>query len=165
MRGEERRIGGKSIDGVFVRPGEILLVRDGTLIVSVVSVGVVVCIWERGGPLAAMAHFVEPRTDDVNRATARFGNVAIPKLLSMVREEQPLKNLEAQLFGGAIPPKGFGCGQENIAMARKVLSTRNIPIVSEDIGGSKGRKLMFDTKNGHVAIIRVHELRNGDWNP
>jgi len=164
MSQKDRRLGGQKIDGHFVKPGEIVLVHDGTLLISVVSVGVVVCIWENGGPMAAMAHFVEPRTDDVRRATGRFGNVSIPKLLQMVSESTPSGKIEAQIFGGAIPPRGFGMGEQNIAMARKILSTRNIPIVSEDIGGTKGRKLMFDTKTGHVATIRVHQLRDGDWN-
>lgn len=163
MTKQERRNGGKSIDGVFVKPGEIILVDDGTLLVTVVSDGVVVCIWESNGPLAGMAHFVEPRTLDSKRATARFGNVAVPTLLQMVQDASPTHPMEAQIFGAANPPRGFGIGADNVAIARKVLSARNIPIVSEDLGGSKGRKLMFDTKTGHVAVIRVHQLRDGDW--
>ncbi len=26
-----------------------------------------------------------------------------------------------------------------------------------------GRKVMFDTATGHVAILKVHELRRDDW--
>lgn len=165
MNVNERRNGGKSIEGVFVRPGEILMVRDGTLLVSVVSSGIVVCIWEYAGPLAAMAHFIEPRTDDPRCATAKYGNVAIPKLLSMIQEESPKGKIEAQIFGAAEPPDGFARGRENALIAKKILSVKNIPVVSEDLGGKKGRKLMFDTKTGHVAVIRVHELRKGDWHP
>ena len=161
---EERRKGGQGIEGHLVRPGEIVLVHDGTLLVSVVSMGVSVCLWEHGGTLAGMAHFLEPRVTDPLRATARYGNVAVSKLIQMARESSPAGALEAQIFGGAHPPgKEDKRGVANVEMARKVLVARGIPIVSEDIGGSKGRKLLFDSKNGHVAVIRVHHLRAEDW--
>jgi len=165
MTEKERRLGGIGIEGQLVEPGEIALVTDGKMLVSIVSVGVAVCLWEHGGTLAALAHFVEPRIHIPLQATPRFGNVALIKTVQLIREYSPQGKIEAQIFGGAHQPGSSDHGPENIEMARKVLLARGIPIVSEDIGGSKGRKLMFDTKNGHVAVIRVHHLRKEDWQP
>jgi chemotaxis protein CheD len=165
MTERERRAGGVGMDGQLVHPGEIALVTDGKMLISIVSVGVAVCLWEHGGTLAALAHFVEPRIQIPHQATSRFGNVALIKTIQLIREYGPMGQVEAQIFGGAHQPGASAHGIENVEMARKVLQARGIPIVSEDIGGSKGRKLMFDTKTGHVAVIRVHHLRQEDWNP
>ncbi len=36
-------------------------------------------------------------------------------------------------------------------------------VASEDVGGKKGRKILFDTASGHVAVLKVHDLRREDW--
>lgn len=165
MHKSERRNAGSVSDGQFLNPGEISVVQDGTLLITIVSGGVVVCIWEKTGLVAGMAHFVEPRIHDSARATARFGNVAIIKLIEIVHEMAPFGDFEAQIFGGAKNISGRSHADANIEIAQRILRTKHISLVSEDIGGSKGRKLMFDTTNGHVAVIRVHQLRKEDWQP
>jgi chemotaxis protein CheD len=162
---EDRRRDGRNVDGVLVKTGEIVVVDDGARLVSVVSRGALVCLWHTGGHHAAMLHFVEPAIYDVKKATARFGNVALPRAISMLREalHDPLASLEAQLFGCACRDHSDLRGQENLAMARKILKARNISIVSEDVGGSKGRKVLFDAQSGHAMVIKVHALREGDW--
>jgi chemotaxis protein CheD len=164
MSKSERRRGGDEIDGHLVRPGELALTEEGTMLISVVSLGVAVCLWERGRAVSALAHFVEPATYEAHRATTRFGNVAVPKLLELMREHVGVIPFEAQIFGGATLRQGDLRGEANIDMARKILRARGIHIASEDVGGHKGRKIMLDSKTGHVAVIKVHELREGDWN-
>jgi chemotaxis protein CheD len=77
------------------------------------------------------------------------------------------KHLEAQIFGGAhnreISPKDIGRG--NITIARKILAREGIRIVSEDVGGEKGRKIVFDTQANEIAVLKVDKLRKGDWYP
>lgn len=165
MAFQERRSDGQNVDGILVGPGEIVVVDDGARLVSVVSSGLLVCLWHHGGPQAAVTHFLHPAIYDPLRATARYGNVALPRAIAMLREccGDPLAVLEAQIFGGA---ERFGTderSQRNLEMARKILAATSVAIASEDVGGSKGRKVMFDAHTGHAVVIKVHALRESDW--
>jgi chemotaxis protein CheD len=40
-----------------------------------------------------------------------------------------------------------------------------IRVVSEDTGGEKGRKIVFNTGTNEVAVLKVDRLRKGDWYP
>lgn len=159
----DRRNGGVDLEGVLVRAGEIALARDGSRLVTVVGAGVAVCLWAPSANVAAVAHFVEPRIDDPERSFARYGNVAVPEVVRMVREEDPSGFVEAQLFGGATEYPGDVRGERNLSMAEKVLRKRSIEISSRDVGGSKGRKVVFDGRTGQVAVVKVHQLRKEDW--
>lgn len=163
---KERRKGGEASAGQHVPPGGIVLVRDGTTLVAVAGPGVAVCFWNEAAEVACLAHFVEPATYDPSQATARYGNVALPTAISLIRESAGASDLEAQIFGGAFLEDGDRSGAEaNIEMARKILSARGVKIVSEDVGGSKGRKIVFQGSSGHVAVVKVHKLRAEDWQP
>lgn len=162
---DERRSNGLALDGVLVRPGEMALALDGSTMVSVVGSGVVVCLWAPAERMAALAHFVEPRVDDPDRATARFGNAAVPEIVRMVRSRGRCDGLESQLFGAAQANEVDGRGEANAGMALRILARLSVPVVSRDIGGSKGRKVVFDGSTGQVAVMKVHQLRAEDWNP
>jgi chemotaxis protein CheD len=43
-------------------------------------------------------------------------------------------------------------GQRNVDVAKEVLAQNNIKIIAENIGGSVGRKLRFDSGNGQVMM-------------
>lgn len=163
---KERRKGGEASAGQHVPPGWIVLVRDGTTLVAVAGPGVAVCFWNEAAEVACLAHFVEPATYDPSQATARFGNVALPTAISLVREVVGPSEIEAQIFGGAFRDDADRPNSEaNIEMARRILSAKGVRIVSEDIGGAKGRKIVFQGSSGHVAVVKVHKLRAEDWQP
>jgi chemotaxis protein CheD len=159
----DRRNGGVDLEGVLVGPGELAVVLDGSRLVSVVGAGVAVCLWAEGRQVAAMAHFLEPRTGDAERSFARYGNVAVPEVVRLVRDEDPHGTIEAQIFGGAQEYQGDLRGERNLDMAEMVLAKRRIEVSSRDVGGTKGRKVVFDGKTGQVAVMKVHKLRKEDW--
>ena len=50
-----------------------------------------------------------------------------------------------------------------MSVARRALSRRGIRVASEDVGGSLGRKIVFDTGSGQVAVLKVRNIRKSDW--
>jgi len=159
----EKRKKREEREGWIVARGEMRIGSRESPLVTVVGRGIAVCVWDRARLVAGGAHFVEPATYDPAKATCRYGNVAVPALAAMMTKESAAALLEAHLFGGASLDSKDGTGHANAAMARKVLSNRGIPIVSEDVGGSKGRKVMFDPATGHAAVLKVHSIRREDW--
>ena len=152
----------------FLKPGFIYVPTKPAVISTVLGSSVAVCIYDKKNKFGGMANFQLPYIDDHAKTTARYGNVATLTLIRMLLHEGvKRKHLEAQLFGGAyinnISPRNIG--RENIEVARKILAHKRIRLVSEDIGGAKGRKVVFNTHTCDIAVLRVDNLRKGDWFP
>ncbi|MEW5722126.1 MAG: chemotaxis protein CheD, partial [Thermodesulfobacteriota bacterium] len=152
----------------LLQPGYIFTSSEPSLVTTVVGTCVAVCLYDRRRKMGGMNHFLYPKAGRREKTTPQFGNVAIPALIRMMvsqgcREE----DMEAQLFGGG---SGYlndphGVGRQNVKMARKILKKRGIPIVSEDVGGTKGRRLIYHTWTNEAIVMKTHRLRRGDWYP
>lgn len=152
----------------FLQPGYIYLPDAPTVISAVLGSCVSVCIFDVRRQIGGMNHFRFPFTRDRSRATADYGNVATLTLIKMMigNGSEP-RHLEAQVIGGAYNPEvsDEDLGRKNAWVARKVLAKKRIRLVSEDTGGSRGRKVVFHTLNNEVAIFKVPNIRKGDWAP
>jgi len=152
----------------FLQPGYIFVPDQAFGISTVIGSGVSVCIFDRKKHIGGMNHFIFPYMATKGETTALYGNVATVALLKMLlAKESSIKDLEAQLYGGAYHPekKNKDIGRENIEIAKKILLKHQIPITSEDIGGEKGRKVVFNTGTNEVAVLKVDRLRDEDWHP
>ena len=153
----------------YLKPGFLYLTREETVIYTVLGSCVAVCLWDRQNRIGAMNHFLYPRTADPAQATARFGNVAVLTLIRlMLAEGVAREGLEGQIFGGGTlgtgRPEG-DIGPQNVQVARKILTQQGIPITSEDVGGGKGRKLIYNTGTNEAVVLKVDRLREEDWYP
>jgi chemotaxis protein CheD len=152
----------------YLSPGHIYLSHEPALVSTVVGSCVAVSLWDSRKGYGGMAHFLYPFTGDRQRATAKYGNVAIKCLVSMFLDlGVPEKNLRAQIFGGALtaPADSIRIAKENVQAARKVLRSHRIQIVSEDTGGKMGRKIVYNTQRNEAIVYKVGALRQGDWYP
>ena len=115
-----------------------------------------------------MNNYQLPYAPKSENATVQLGNAATSTLVEIfVRGGSSVTDLEAQLFGGASNPQASAkdVGKENVSIARKVLNKKDIRIISEDVGGEKGRKVLFNTGSHEIAILKVQQLRKEDWYP
>ncbi len=155
-------------ENYFLKPGYIFLSVNPTIISTVLGSSVSVCLYDRKRKVGGMNHFKLPSIGDPNKSTAEYGNVATMTLVRMMLEDgSKRKNIEAQIFGGAYRSdiSKVDVGSDNVGIARKVLARFRLQVVSEDVGGQKGRKIVFDTAKNEIAIIRVEKIREGDWYP
>ena len=139
-----------------------------TCISTVLGSSVSVCIFDRKKNYGGMNHFQLPFIGEKSKATALYGNVATVSLVRMMLENGSReKHLEAQIFGGAFNRmiSKTDIGQENVRIAKKALLRFRIQLVSEDVGGMIGRKIVFNTETAELAVIRVEKLRKDDWYP
>lgn len=151
-----------------ISPGYIAISQEPSLLCSVCGHGVVVVIWDRINRSGGMAHCIYPKTGWGQRSTNYHADVAIPSLLRQLTHGNPsLNGCEAQLFGG-----GSRAGKsiqkradKIIRTIKKILRKYNIPVISEDIRGSAGRKIVFDTHSGDVFILKTKNIRKTDWTP
>ena len=152
----------------LLKPGYILVPDQPMGISTVIGSAVSVCIFDRKNRIGGMNHFQLPYIATKGQTTALFGNVATNALLKMMlARKSSVKNLEAQLYGGAYLPEKNNkeIGNKNIEIARKVLLKNRIAITSQDVGGERGRKVVFNTSTNEVAVLKVDRLRDADWYP
>jgi chemotaxis protein CheD len=141
---------------VDVAPCEIAIIKDHGILNTVVGSGVSVCFFNSRKRIAGMNHFVLPRTDDTQKATGRYGNAALIGLLSMFARENAAESLEAYIAGGAYCDTfEIDTVIENIRIAWKFLLAKEIPIVSQYIGGYCCREVSFDLA---IAAFKVNIL-------
>ncbi len=50
-------------------------------------------------------------------------------------------------------------------VARKILVKACVRVVCEDVGGEKGRKIVFNTETNEIAVLKADKLRKEDWYP
>ncbi|GBC60038.1 chemotaxis protein CheD [Desulfonema ishimotonii] len=152
----------------FLEPGYIFIASEPTIISGVIGSGVSVCLFDRKKMFGGMNLYQFPYVRERQKATARYGNASTPTLIRMMLNNgSDIRHLEAQILGGAYNRKisHDNIGQENIMAARKFLHRNRIAVTSEDVGGEKGRKVIFNTSNNEVAVMKVDRIRACDWYP
>lgn len=152
----------------FLQPGYIYVAPTPTLVSEVLGSAVSVCLFDVRKKVGGVSQFLFPHTAKRSDATPRYGNVATVTLLRMMLSEgSKKKHLEAYLLGGAfnaeVSPEDVG--RKNVTSARRILLREKVRIVSEDVGGTKGRKIVFNTGNGELVVLKVDRLRDSDWFP
>ncbi|MFX1237168.1 MAG: chemotaxis protein CheD [Promethearchaeota archaeon] len=106
----------------------------------------------------AMTHILLP-SSDVNisntiRFPQKYANLAVKDLVAEIKKEGAcLSNLQAILVGGSkiFRYSSNHIGEENAKVIREELQKQKIKIIKEDIGGSKGRNVLFDV--GKMLIM------------
>ena len=94
-----------------------------------------------------------------NNGKRKFPDTAIPLLVEdMVKLGARRSAIKAKIAGGAKMFSSVGTsftnniGERNVEQTCKVLSDMGIPLLAADVGGNKGRTIIFDTQEGIVWI-------------
>ncbi len=123
-----------------------------------------IAIYDKISGIGGLAHIMLPDSSQFNKITneIKFANLAIPILVQqMIKEGAKLRNMRAKIAGGAsmfnFADKSIvmDIGSRNGIAVKNTLKTLSIPLLSEDIGGNKGRTLIFDVSSGILSIRTV----------
>ena len=123
-----------------------------------------IAIYDKSAGIGGLAHIMLPDSSQFNKITnqIKFADLAIPILVEdMIKKGAKLRNMNAKIAGGAsmfnFSDKSIimDIGSRNGIAVKNALKILTIPIVAEDIGGNKGRTLIFDTASGILSIRTV----------
>ncbi|MCL2029410.1 MAG: chemotaxis protein CheD [Deltaproteobacteria bacterium] len=150
-----------------LEPGDLFSCREPAMVSAVLGSCVAVCLHDRRLKIGGMNHFLYPKAKLFGPSNSQFATVSIPALINMLRKQgSRVEDLEAHIFGGGETPGTFGkMGASNIQMARRLLKKNGIRVVSEDVGGLKGRRLIFHTGTNETLVMKTHRIRRGDFYP
>ena len=147
-----------TLPAVYLHPGQLFVAAGPVAVTTILVSCVAVCIWGGMLGIGGINHDLLPCGLRTASTGLRYGNVAIESLLEkLARAGARVSNLRAKLFGGAcvldaMRGKEGHLGDKNVEMARRTLAAVEIPILASDVGGARGRKLIFHSHDGSARV-------------
>jgi chemotaxis protein CheD len=141
--------------------GGVFANRKPYKITTILGSCVSVCLWDPVLKFGGINHYVLPYWNGNGLASTRYGNVAIENLIGKMCELGSKKqNLRAKVFGGSMllnigSESHFRIGHLNSRLAFSMLKDERIEVLSHNVGGGVGRKIVFYTDSGDVLMKYV----------
>jgi chemotaxis protein CheD len=139
--------------------GQIAAGRESERLKAVLGSCIGLALYHPRLKAAAMAHIVLPDSAQRVCTPGKFADTAIPCMLEMLRKlGAPVPGLTAKLSGGANMFGGNGplqIGTANTEAVVRALRIAGIRIAGQDVGGTVGRRVVFDCSSGQMIIEQV----------
>ena len=144
----------------FLQPGHLVVSAQPLTVTTILGSCVSVCLWDQSKRVGGVNHFMLPNTAGGSVASPRYGNVAMDELVAGLCEAGARRALlQARVFGGACMfaqmQSAHHLGSKNAELALDYLSRRGIEVVQVEVGGTRGRKLSFNTDQGTVCLTTI----------
>ena len=141
----------------FIHVGEIFVGAKPTEISTVLGSCIAVCIYDSTESIGGMNHYLVPLWNENGLQSPKYGNISIPRLIeSMLNLGCNINNLEAKIFGGGnvinVTQEDMMIGRKNILIAKEILREYGINITAQDVGGTRGRKILMRTDTGKIFL-------------
>lgn len=152
MVGSEVKVGIADLN-LVLDPGTIMTIGLGSCIG--------IALYDKTLKVAGLAHIMLPDSTQFKSNTnpMKFADTAIPILIEKMEKEGCRKrNLIAKIAGGAsmfnFTDKSIisDIGKRNSEAVKKALKYESVPIISEEIGGNKGRTMILYSSDGKVVL-------------
>ncbi len=150
-------------EATIVLPGDHLVSQQEDLaIVTLLGSCVAACIRDTHTGIGGLNHFLLP--DEGPKAggasgSMRYGTNAMEVLINDILKQGGTKSrLEAKVFGGANvidTSQKETVGDRNGRFVIDYLRREGIPIVAQDLGGTRARRIFFFPSTGRVSVLRL----------
>ena len=146
--------------GHYLYPGNLFASKTPYIVTTVLGSCISVCMWDRILKIGGINHYMLALWNGEGLATPKYGNIAISKLYEkLLTYGCKHQNIRAKVFGGAevinVTSSIMNIGQRNADIAFDMLKSLKIPVVSSDVGGKVGRKLIYNTQTGSVLMKKL----------
>jgi chemotaxis protein CheD len=155
---------------VFLLPGQFRICDGPEVLETLVGSCVAVCLYNRKSGHAAMNHFLQSHPVlESDSDIGRYGVTSTEHIIqALLRSDPAASHYDAYIFGGAAVLRSASekanIGQANIDVARDVLNRYRIRIVHEEVGGTRGRRIKFDTGENKVSCRFAGDVRKKNAN-
>jgi len=145
----------------YLLPGQLHVSGRPCQIRTILGSCVAICLWDSRQGMGGMNHFLLPGSSEGRPASTRFADVATRTLLEKLHALGcRLPHLQAKIFGGSSmfqrqDRHAISLGTKNIAAALDLMRDAGIPVMVQETGGTRGRKIMFNTDDGIVWCQRI----------
>ncbi len=159
---------------IHLHPGEYYVSTREVVISTLLGSCVSACLFDPVQRIVGMNHFLlsNPRySRDLPyyiTEAGRYGIQAMELIINAMLSRGARKScIRAKAFGGASlfqsssEVGNFFCvGQVNVTFIREFLRQENIPLISEDLGGDRGRVIRFHAEDYSVYVRKMRPATN-----
>jgi chemotaxis protein CheD len=162
---------------IFLQPGEIYFAERPALISTLLGSCVAVTMFSPRLGTGAICHGLLPSCrgnktcegDKFCHEGIRYVDCSIMRMLGWFRQNGVAREeIDIKVFGGSemlSSPETKtkdSVGQQNIKVAFQVIEKEKLRVSASDVGGLRGRKIIFSTSTGEVLLkrLRKSELEN-----
>ncbi|MBN1769604.1 MAG: chemotaxis protein CheD [Prolixibacteraceae bacterium] len=147
----------------YLKQGELAIVSGDTKVFTILGSCVAVVLWDEQTKIGGVNHYLLPNWNNKGAPDVRYGDVAVTELHDKTILSGAVKRrMVAKIYGGAsllnLGSSTFNIGQRNINIAKEKLKELNIQIIEEEIGGTTGRKILFDPQTGFVKVDLIKNI-------
>jgi chemotaxis protein CheD len=161
---------------IYLKPGELCFSKRPVVVTTVLGSCVAATFYHAATGLAAICHALQPKCPSsdpcVDDCTVRY-RYAVCAITAMTRQMSARgvwpREIEVKLFGGAAlmgTTRTAGAapsiGQQNVRAAMDTISDCGLILKVMDVGGTFGRKIIFDTATGEVLLKRLRRTNELD---
>jgi chemotaxis protein CheD len=154
----------------YLLPGELIVTSEPMKISTVLGSCVAVCMYDRELKVGGMNHYMMPFYKKEDDILLKYGDTSLNQLLNKMMQAGARKNrIVVRIYGGAsvlrIENSTINVAEKNIGVAYDFVKKHNLVVNSVEVGGHKGRKVIFDTLAGVISCSFLREIRSAtNWN-
>lgn len=149
---------------VYLKPGEMHFGAEATRVITVLGSCVSVIMYHRRTGTGAICHAVMPNSEaprsagHTRRDLFQYVDTSLEWMLERF-EKMGIKraDIEVKIFGGSemfTDRRGrttsVSVGRKNVETAMQIIQNHKLKLKAWNVGGSKGRKVIFYTDTGEV---------------
>lgn len=134
---------------------QLYVASTPTEISTVLGSCVAVCLYCTKTQIAGMNHYLMPLWNGNGLKSLKYGNISTERLIDqMLTMGADLRQIEAKVFGGGVINISdiHSVGPRNIQVAFDILKVYKIPVIASDVGGNKGRRVIFSNADGSAYV-------------
>lgn len=148
----------------YLKPGEIHVTSEPSLITTVLGSCLCLTMHHKPTGLSVICHAVMPRRsearikDDGGKSIFQYVDSSLEWMIAQYEKNgiEP-SSVEVKMFGGAAlftdfgpTAKELGVGKRNVETAIQLIKNKRLKLTAWNVGGNRGRKLIFNTLTGEV---------------
>jgi chemotaxis protein CheD len=150
------------LEKIYLKPGELMISEEAVLVTTVLGSCISVTMFHPQTGTAAICHAMQPCSD--GSESFKYVDSSVQHMvICFSRRKIRLVEIQVKLFGGADMFRSTASsmrslttiGRQNISVATECLKAHGLVPAATDVGGRKGRKLIFKTDTGTVFLKRL----------
>lgn len=150
----------------FIKIAEIKVIESPGILKTVVGSCIALCIWDSVKKIGGMVHIMMPKNDNtLSVSKGKYADTAVHVLCKeMIYRNCHRHNMIASVIGGAslfnrkLENQGVKTiGVKNYEIVKRELDLHKIAITMEDVGGTSGRRVIFDCADGDIVVTMLRK--------
>ncbi len=151
-----------SPEKVFLKPGDLVTAEEPVIVTTVLGSCISVTMFHPKTGVAAICHAMQPKGG--GNTSFKYVDSSIQHMVRFFSHQKIRVNeIQVKLFGGAEMfnnaeqrIRDCSVGSQNIIVAEQCLRANGLVPMAVDVGGKKGRKIIFKTDSGTVFLKRLN---------